>query len=73
MSTMQEIFRTDPLKLTQENKQAIIMQFRSMRHQFDAGNMKAGSTKPKTAAQKKQEADAKIVGTLDLDALGLDL
>jgi len=67
MSTMAEIFRRDPLKLTKDDILSVILEFRSMRHQFKAGNLKAGQTKPKTAAQKKKEEDIKAVGKLDLN------
>ena len=47
-----ELFRRDPLKLSDQDIDQIIEQFRSSRHQFNKGNMKAGSTKPLTEKQK---------------------
>lgn len=48
-----ELFARDPLQLTQENIRTIIAEMRKSRHQFNAGNQRAGSTKPKTAKQKQ--------------------
>lgn len=59
-----ELFRRDPLKLTKPDITAIIAKFRESRHQFSAGNMKAGSTKPQT---EKQKAISTLAKSLDLD------
>lgn len=69
--TIAELMARDPLKLTEQNIDAIITDLRSKRHKFLAGNIKAGTpVKKKTAAQKKAEAAEKLVGNIDLD-LGL--
>lgn len=62
---MQELFSRDPLLLTREDITSIIEEMRKSRHAFNAGNMRAGSTKPKSAA-------AKQVASLGLD-LKIDL
>jgi len=50
-----ELFQRDPLKLDDKNIDQIIDKFRAARKQFLLGNMKAGSTKPKTEKQKVAE------------------
>jgi len=52
MSDLAELFARDPLKLTDDDITAIITEMRKSRHAFNAGNAKAGSTKPKTEKQK---------------------
>lgn len=52
MSDLAELFNRDPLQLTDDNIRTIIEEMRKSRHAFNAGNMKAGSTKPKTEKQK---------------------
>lgn len=47
-----ELFARDPLDLTDDDIRSIIEEMRKSRHAFNAGNMKAGSTKPKTEKQK---------------------
>lgn len=47
MTDIADLFRTDPLQLTNYQIDEQIAKFRSMRGQFALGNMKAGSTKPK--------------------------
>jgi hypothetical protein len=53
MNDIAELMARDPLQLTKENIDAIIAEMRKSRHQFNAGNMTAGSTKPKTEKQKQ--------------------
>ena len=64
MSDLATLFARDPLTLTQSNLSTIVSEMRKSRHQFNAGNMKAGSTKPKT---EKQKALADLAGKLNLD------
>jgi len=52
MTDLAELFSRDPLKLTDDNIRSIIEEMRKSRHAFNAGNAKAGSTKPKTEKQK---------------------
>lgn len=53
MSDIALLFARDPLTLTREDISTIIAEMRKSRHAFNLGNMKAGSTKPKTAKQKE--------------------
>ena len=53
MSDLQTLFDTDPLKLSAVDLSTIITEMRKSRHQFNLGNVKAGSTKPKTEKQKE--------------------
>lgn len=53
MTDLTELFARNPLDLTRDDLTEIVKQFRAARHQFNAGNMKAGSTKPKTEKQKQ--------------------
>ncbi len=48
-----ELFARDPLQLTRDDITTIITEMRKSRHAFTAGNLKAGSTKPKTEKQKQ--------------------
>lgn len=52
MSDLAELFARDPLQLSNDDLDKIIEKMRSMRASFNAGNMKAGSTKPQTEKQK---------------------
>lgn len=52
MSDLATLFARDPLQLTSEDIRSIIEEMRKSRHAFNAGNMKAGSTKPPTEKQK---------------------
>jgi len=52
MTDLATLFARDPLSLTQEDLSTIVVEMRKSRHAFNAGNMKAGSTKPKTVKQK---------------------
>lgn len=47
-----ELFARDPLTLTKTDITSIIEEMRKSRHAFNAGNAKAGSTKPLTEKQK---------------------
>lgn len=66
MTDLAQLFSQDPLTYTKEGGElrAIIEEMRKKRHQFNAGNAKAGSTKPLT---EKQKSVAKLIeGGLDL-------
>lgn len=52
MSDLATLFARDPLSLTKPEIRSIIEEMRKSRHAFNAGNMKAGSTKPPTEKQK---------------------
>ena len=52
MTDLAELFARDPLQLTKTDIRSIIEEMRKSRHAFNAGNVKAGSTKPKTEKQK---------------------
>lgn len=56
MSDIAELFARDPLLLTRDDIRSIIEEMRKSRHAFNAGNAKAGSTKPKTEKQKQISA-----------------
>jgi hypothetical protein len=62
---IQVLFNKDPLQLTEDDITAIITKFRSSRDMFNAGNMKAGSTK---VAKPSKDA---IVTNISLSDLGL--
>lgn len=53
MADVAELFARDPLSLTEEDLTTIVTEMRKSRHAFNLGNLKAGSTKPKTEKQKK--------------------
>lgn len=52
MTDLAELFSRDPLSLTEPDIRTIIEEMRKSRHAFNAGNAKAGSTKPLTEKQK---------------------
>lgn len=52
MTDIAMLFSRDPLDLSKQDISEIIEEMRKSRHAFNAGNSKAGSTKPKTEAQK---------------------
>jgi hypothetical protein len=52
MTDLAELFARDPLNLTDDDIRSIVEEMRKSRHAFNAGNAKAGSTKPKTEKQK---------------------
>ena len=56
MTDLAALFARDPLSLTQADISTIVDEMRKSRHAFNAGNMKAGSTKPKTEKQKSLAA-----------------
>lgn len=64
MSDLQEILSRDPRGFTKDGPEvkAIIEILRASRHQYNLGNAKAGSTKPKA----KSEAGKLDLGSLDL-------
>lgn len=53
MTDIAELMRRDPLKMTRSDVAEIVATLRASRHQFNMGNAKAGSTKPKTAKEKQ--------------------
>ena len=53
MSDIAELFSRDPLSLTNDDISLIITEMRKSRNNFNAGNMKAGNTKPKTEKQQQ--------------------
>lgn len=57
-----ELFARDPLSLTEDDLTHIIAEMRKSRAAFNLGNVKAGSTKPKTAKQKQLSDLASDVG-----------
>lgn len=64
MSTdLATLFARDPLELTKDDIRSIIEEMRKSRHAFNAGNMKAGSTKPKT---EKQQAIASLAEKMNI-------
>lgn len=68
MTDIAELFARDPLDLSDQDIDAIIVKFREQRSQYNMGNAMAGSTKPKTAKQK-QVADLASQINLDLSDL----
>lgn len=56
MTDIAELFARDPMKLTDADISSIVEEMRKSRHAFNAGNAKAGSTKPKTEKQKQVAA-----------------
>ena len=69
MSEVSELFRRDPLSLSEQDITTIVTSLRAQRKRFAAGNKSAGSMKPKTAAAKKADAAVKTTGKLDLSSL----
>jgi hypothetical protein len=53
MSDIAELFARDPMSLTHDEIEQIVIKLRSMRGQFNLGIKAAGSTKPKTEKQKE--------------------
>lgn len=67
-----ELFARDPLKLSDQDLDAIIAHLRQSRQRFVAGNLSAGKPEAKkSVTQKAGEAALKITGELDLGELGL--
>ena len=52
MTDLAELFARDPLQLSKQDIRSIVEEMRKSRHAFNAGNAKAGTTKPKTEKQK---------------------
>ena len=61
MTDIMELFSRDALSLSKQNIASIVEEMRKSRHAFNAGNMKAGSTKPKTEKQKQALSLAGVV------------
>ncbi len=55
MTDIAELFARDPREMTRDDLTQIVGKLRESRKQFNMGNVKAGSTKPKSASQKKGE------------------
>jgi hypothetical protein len=53
VNDLQEILNRDPRGYSQADLDSIVEQLRASRHQYNLGNKKAGSTKPKTEKQKE--------------------
>lgn len=66
MTDLAQLFAADPLSLSKDDISTIIAEMRSKRHQFNLGNMKAGSTKKPTEKQAALLALKDSVGELDL-------
>lgn len=62
MADVAELFSRDPLSYTEEDLTFIVTEMRKSRGAFNLGNVKAGSTKPKTAKQKQLSDLASDVG-----------
>lgn len=67
MSDLAELFARDPRDLTRDDIREIVAAFRERRHLFNKGNLKAGSTKPKTEKQKVAAELGKKLNLGDLD------
>jgi hypothetical protein len=65
MNDLREILNRDPCGYSKGDLETIVEELRASRHQYNLGNKKAGSTKPKTEKQKE-------IGGLKLE-LDLDL
>lgn len=66
MTDITELFARDPLQLEDQDIDAIIARFRESRKAFNLGNMKAGSTKPKTKTEKATAELRKKLGGIDI-------
>lgn len=66
MSDLSELFARDPLTFTKEGGEirTIVEEMRRKRGQFNLGNAKAGSTKPKS--EKAKAVEGLDIGGLDL-------
>lgn len=64
MTDIATLFARDPLTLTQPELTLIVEEMRKSRGAFNAGNRKAGSTKPKTEKQKQM---SELLGGLSID------
>ncbi len=61
MTDIATLFSRDPLSLTRDDLTTIVTEMRKSRHAFNLGNKSAGSTKPRSAAQKEVSALAASV------------
>lgn len=68
MSDLAALFAADPHNHTDKDIDKIIEAMREARKNFQAGNMTAGKTKPKTAKEKQASEAA---GQLSLKDIGL--
>lgn len=50
---LHELMALDPLEMTKDDITTVISEMRKSRGAFNAGNLRAGSTKPKTEKQKQ--------------------
>ncbi len=66
MTDVNELMRRDPLLLTKDDISQIVKVMREQRGKITMGNLKAGSTKPKTEKQKQVSALTQQLG-LKLD------
>lgn len=64
MADIAELFSRDPLSYSEQDLVLIVEEMRKSRGSFNLGNVKAGSTKPKTEKQKSLEA---LADGLDID------
>ncbi len=64
MPDIAELFARDPLSYSEQDLAHIVAEMRKSRGAFNLGNIKAGSTKPKTEKQKSIEA---LGAGLDID------
>lgn len=68
MSDISELFQRDPKKISREELERMVEEYRKKRAQFNLGNLQAGRAKP-TKTTAKQEEASKVVGELSLDKL----
>ncbi len=71
MTTIAEIFATDPLDLTKDDIHLVVQYLRDKRHQFVAGNKAAGTVNAPTAKTPTAKAAAGLKAQLSLKDLGL--
>lgn len=64
MADIAELFARDPLSYSEQDLTTIVEEMRKSRHAFNLGNIKAGSTKPRTEKQKSLDA---LAEGLDID------
>lgn len=65
-SSLSELFSRDPMSLSRQDLLQIVKRLREARAQFNLGDMKAGSDKPKAA-----KAGKGLGAQIDLSELGL--
>lgn len=66
MTDLNELMLKDPLSLTRTDLEELVAAFRAARRQFNAGNARAGSTKPQTKKQKEVAAIANSLKDLEI-------